>query len=56
MWIYKNRITLHINTEGGVKPDPRKIECVVWFQVPEKEKDIKAFIGLVGYYRKFIDN
>jgi hypothetical protein len=39
-----------------VKPDPNKIETVIRFPVPEKEKDIKAFLGLTGYYRKFIPN
>ena len=28
---------------------------MVRFPVPEKEKDIKAFLGLVGYYRKFVE-
>ena len=29
---------------------------MVRFPVPEKEKDVKAFLGLTGYYRKFIQN
>jgi hypothetical protein len=37
-----------------VKPDPKKVEAVVRFPVPEKEKDVKASLGLTGYYRKFI--
>jgi hypothetical protein len=37
-----------------VKPDPKKVEAVVRFPVPEKVKDVKAFLGLTGYYRKCI--
>jgi hypothetical protein len=44
----------HIISKEGVKPDPKKIEAVVQFPVPKREKDIKAFLGLTGYYRKFI--
>jgi hypothetical protein len=44
----------HVISEDGVKPDPKKIEAVIRFPVPDKEKDIKAFLGLAGYYRKFI--
>lgn len=46
----------HIITEHGVKPDPRKVECVQNFPVPKNPRDIKSFLGLVGYYRRFIDN
>jgi hypothetical protein len=44
----------HVISKDGVKPDPKKVEAVVRFPIPEKEKDIKAFLGLTGYYRKFI--
>jgi hypothetical protein len=44
----------HVISKDGVKPDPKKVEAVVRFPVPEKEKDIKAFLGLSGFYRKFI--
>jgi hypothetical protein len=32
----------HIISKDGVKPDPKKVEAVVRFPIPEKEKDIKA--------------
>ncbi|PNF31840.1 hypothetical protein B7P43_G08901 [Cryptotermes secundus] len=44
----------HVISKEGVKPDPKKIEAVVRFPAPEKQKDVKAFLGLTGYYRKFI--
>lgn len=46
----------HIITEDGIKPDPAKIECVSKFPQPKNSKDIKSFLGLVGYYRKFIQD
>lgn len=46
----------HLITADGIMPDPAKIECVLKFPRLRKEKDVKSFLGLVGYYRKFIDN
>jgi hypothetical protein len=43
----------HIVT-AGVRPDDRKIEAVVKFPTPKNQKDMKSFLGLAGYYRKFI--
>ena len=44
----------HIVTAQGVEPDPSKIEAIVKFPQCRSEKDVKSFLGLVGYYRKFI--
>lgn len=44
----------HVITEKGVKPDPKKIQCVVDYPTPTNPKEVKSFLGLVGYYRKFI--
>jgi hypothetical protein len=44
----------HVVTAEGVKPDDRKIEAVIKFPTPKSQKDIKSFLGLAGYYCKFI--
>lgn len=44
----------HIITESGVKPDPEKISCIVNYRTPSNTKEVKSFLGLVGYYRRFI--
>ena len=46
----------HIISENGVKPDPNKIKAVQDFPHPDNQKAIKQFLGLAGYYRKFIEN
>lgn len=44
----------HVITENGVKPNPDKIQVIKNFPTPKNQKDIKSFLGLVGYYRRFI--
>ena len=46
----------HIITENGIKPDPSKISAVENFPIPLNVKNVKSFLGLAGYYRKFIMN
>lgn len=44
----------HVITDKGVKPDPKKIQSIVEMQAPVNTKGIKSFLGMIGYYRKFI--
>lgn len=44
----------HILTPEGVKPNPKKVEDIAKLKLPETEKQIKSFLGVTGYYRKFI--
>jgi len=46
----------HICTPLGIRPDPRKIQAIVEYPVPKTVKDIRSFIGLVGYYRRHVPN
>lgn len=44
----------HIVTSEGVKPNPDKILAIKKYPIPKTTKQIKSFLGLLGYYRKFI--
>ncbi|CAF2775804.1 unnamed protein product [Rotaria sp. Silwood2] len=44
----------HIITQNGIKPDPDLIKSVTNFPQPKKIKDVQSFLGLTGYYRRFI--
>lgn len=46
----------HIITPNGIKPNPSKIEAIQNYPIPKTTKQIKSFLGLVGYYRRFIAN
>ena len=39
---------------GKVRPDPSKIQAVRDYPTPTSKKDIRAVLGLTGYYKKFI--
>ena len=44
----------HIVSERGIATDPKKIEKVAQWPVPETIHDVRSFLGFVGYYRKYI--
>lgn len=44
----------HIITGKGVEPDPSKISVMVEWPIPKTIKQLRGFLGLIGYYRRFI--
>ena len=46
----------HIVGNGEVRPELDKVKAVADFPRPENIKDVRAFFGLSGYYRRFLPN
>ena len=46
----------YIISEEGIRPNPDKINVVKNYTIPKTTKEIKAYLGLLDYYRKFISN
>ena len=44
----------HIVTPEGISPDPSKLDKLTRFPTPRNTTEVRAFLGLAGYYRKFI--
>ena len=44
----------HIVSSEGVKTDPNKIVAVKTWPVPTNLKELRSFLGFIGYYRRFI--
>ncbi|XP_057335847.1 uncharacterized protein LOC130674515 isoform X2 [Microplitis mediator] len=44
----------HLISADGVKPDPDKIKAIKCFKTPGSTTQVREFLGLAGYYRRFI--
>ena len=44
----------HLISDEGIQPLPEKLESIAKMPVPQNAKQVKQFLGLVGYYRKFV--
>jgi hypothetical protein len=44
----------HIISEEGITVDPEKVEAIREWSVPRNVAEFRSFMGLVGYYRRFI--
>ena len=45
----------HTFSSMGMSPEPSKVESIVNWVPPESQKELRRFLGLVNYYRRYID-
>jgi hypothetical protein len=45
----------HVISKGGISLDPRKVQDVLRWNAPTSVGDIQSFLGLAGYYQRFIE-
>lgn len=46
----------HIVNTNGIRPQPQKVEAITSFEKPKIAKDLKRFLGMINFYRRFIPN
>ncbi len=54
--LFKERIRYlgHIVSKDGISPDPEKTRAVKEWKLPTTESELRSFLGLAGYYRRFM--
>ncbi|GJS19996.1 putative reverse transcriptase domain-containing protein [Tanacetum coccineum] len=54
-WIPKVQFLRHVIDSKGIHVDPTKIESIKDWASPKSPTEIRQFLGLAGYYRRFIE-
>ncbi|GJV33448.1 putative reverse transcriptase domain-containing protein [Tanacetum coccineum] len=55
-WLKEVHFLKHVVNNNGIHVDPNKIEVVKNWKAPKTSSEIRLFMGLAGYYRRFIAN
>jgi hypothetical protein len=53
-WLSEVAFLGHVVSAEGIRVDPKKIEAVVDWRPPRNVSEIRSFLGLAGYYRRFV--
>ncbi|KAK1424218.1 hypothetical protein QVD17_19539 [Tagetes erecta] len=54
-WIREVHFLGHVVNEKGIHVDPAKVESIQNWPTPKTPSEIRQFLGLAGYYRRFIE-
>ena len=55
-WLTKVKFLGYVVSASGVLVDPEKVEAVMSWEMPKSVFEIRSFLGLVVYYRRFIED
>ena len=53
-WLTQVQFLGHVISEEGIRVDPAKIEVVLNWERPRTPTEVRSFLGLAGYYRRFV--
>ena len=53
-WLREVSFLGHIISEKGIQVDPKKIEVIIEWKPPRNVMEVRSFLGLAGYYKRFV--
>lgn len=55
---FQNQVTFlgHVISKDGIKPDPKNVEKILHWPTPRSVTEVRSFLGLSSYYRRFVKN
>jgi hypothetical protein len=45
----------HIISDEGISVDPEKVKAIMEWPVPKNSHEVRSFMALAGYYRRFVE-
>ena len=54
-WLNQVVFLGHVISKDGITVDPNKIEAVINWDRPTNVSEVRNFLGLAGYYRRFVE-
>ena len=53
-WLDQVAFLGHVVSKDGIQVDPKKMEAIIEWPRPTTVTEVRSFLGLAGYYRRFV--